>query len=126
MYKDVKMNDSDKPAFKQRIKDMIMLTSGADSPSAGVYRGYYNALKEFSMEDITSAIDDLLSDPGEHISPAMIRNKIAPAVEKLSDDNMRRRAHEELSKEHWERMGYQSVEAYEKANHAKWVRDQSK
>ena len=118
------MNKSDGTRFNEKIKAMLYVIDGTHAPSRTVINAYALALKDFSLEEITKAIDELVASMDSHITPAHIIKQIRGVTSKLSDSEMRSAAHKALSKPHWERMGFESESAYEKENHKRWLQDQ--
>ena len=118
-----RMNNEDKTMFIKKIRTMLLAVDNNHVPDKDLIAAYALALRDFSLEDITKAIGELMALMDSHITPAHIGNHIRGITKKLSDSEMRSGAHRALSRPHWERMGFESEAEYTKANHKKWLED---
>lgn len=119
------METENKKQFHTKIKLMLLVVDNNHVPSNELISIYWFALKEFTYIEVNDAINELVKIRKEHITPAHIKYQIQGEPEKKrSDSEMRSAAHKELSKPEWERMGFESKEAYEQMNHKKWLKNQ--
>lgn len=109
------MGDEDKKAFSDKIKLMLLVINNNHVPGKDLIGAYWYVLKDFTLAEVEGAIDTLMQKMNDHITPAHIRRQI-------QGEPNTRGAFENLSKPHWERMGYPDEAAYDKANHEKWLK----
>ncbi len=105
------MIDTERGVFRKSLVTFLYLTSGTENPSDGLIMAYWEGLKEYEFTQVRATLERLGRERTGHVSLANMRAAV---------EGKKRTAFEELSDPEWMRRGFESEEAYDKANHEKW------